>query len=55
MTRAFVTALALLCLGTAFAATAWSRRRLAVARRRAEDLVRALDSDETCETAREVQ
>lgn len=55
MPSALVTALALACFGSAILGTAWSRLRIAAARRRAGDLVRDLERDEACEAAREVQ
>ena len=59
MPNAFVTAVALACLGSALAVIAWSRLRLSASRRRARQVLEALANDEigdpTCETAREVQ
>lgn len=55
MPNALVTVLALACFGGAILGTAWSRLRIAAARRHAEDLVRDLEPDEACEAAREVQ
>ena len=62
MPNGLVTATALLCFGSALAATAWSRVRIAASRLRAEELLRRLpqtgpaDRGEAgCEAAREVQ